>query len=122
MSQERGGGGFEDRLRAIGLMLDDRHQRLISLTLVAEQTAMQVATASGEREEVTLSASDLAVLRCTARIRRGRGDATSPQEGFQGVMRALGRVIDEREARACRLQRHGDGFIVQVLKDEEAPA
>jgi hypothetical protein len=121
MDKARGGGGFEDRLRAIGLMLDDRHQRLISLTLVAEQTAMRVAAADGEPEEVTMSASELAVLRCAARTRRGQGDASSPQEGYQGVMRALGRTIDEREASAFRLHEHGDGFIVQVLK-EEAPA
>jgi hypothetical protein len=119
MGEARGGAGFEDRLRAIGWLLDQRKQRLISLTLMTERTAMQVATAAGEPEEVTLSPSELVVLRCAARMRRGPSDAAAPQEGYQGTLRALGRMIDEREARACQVREQGDGFAVQLLDGED---
>lgn len=122
MDEGRGGGGFEDRLRAIGWLLDQRNQRLIALTLMTERTELQVATTAGEVEKVALSPSELAVLRCAARMRRGPHNAAAPQEGYQGAMRALGRMIDEREAHACQVREQGDGFVVQLLDGEEETA
>jgi uncharacterized protein (DUF934 family) len=121
MAGERGGEGFEDRLRAIGWMLDERGERLVALALVAGRTSMQVAANGGVQEDLELSPSELALLRCAARQRRGRGDATARQSGYQGTLRALGRVIDSRGARACQLRAQGDEFVTRLFDgDDEA--
>jgi hypothetical protein len=114
VNETRGGDGFEDRLRALGWLLDERGQRLVALALVGDRATVRVTLGDATPEESELNPSDLALLRCTGRAHRGRGDATAPQAGYQGQLRALGRVLDDRGVRACQLRAHGDEFVVQV--------
>ena len=119
MAGERGGEGFEDRLRAIGWLLDKRGQRLGALALDGDRVIVQAAVEGGVSGDMTLSPSELAMLRCAARGQRGRGDAAVLQEGYQGALRALGRMLDERGTHACQFHAHGDGFVVQVCDGED---
>jgi hypothetical protein len=105
--------GLEDRLRAIGWLLDERGQALTALALVGDRATVRVVASNEAPEEVLLSPSELAVLRCAGRGRRGRGDAAAPHAGQQGLLRELGRELDSRGARACQLRAQGDGFAVQ---------
>jgi hypothetical protein len=96
---------------------------LIGLAFTGERATVRVAAATGASRAVTLRAADLALLRCAARSRRGQLALPAPGTGYQGLLRALGQVVDDRSGRACELRADGRGLVARVLVgDGEATA
>lgn len=109
--------GYEDRLRTIGWLLDERGEQLLALKVEGDQAILRVA-AAGTSREVALQATDLAVLRCAARGRRSGIKPPALGRGYQGQLRALGRLVDEHRGRACQLRAEHDGLRAAMLIGE----
>ena len=121
MAGERGGAGLEDRLRAIGWLLDARGLRLVALALRGDRATVWVAGGGGART-VALGPADLALLRCAARSMRGRSGPVAPGTCYQGLLRALGWQVDAHQGQACRLGQDDGGLVAHVLVGEGAAA
>ena len=119
-----GRSDYQDCLRAVGRYLDSREARDLRLIEQAAGLLIQARLGTDPRGGFqTWRLSDDAVLDLmrTAYSLRGLGESQRPPTGDlgrtqQGVLRAVGRVMDDEHWRELRLIAQPTGLLIQVLR------
>ena len=122
---------FEEVLRSIGVILDERGMREISITEVPEGFLVQGLTASqggrsawsetvGQLQKETLSLVDDDVARFMEEAHARRRDpqsAEAPREGgtYEHALRVVGRYIDGQRPRDVFLFEQEGAYVLRLL-------
>ncbi|MGN6813767.1 MAG: hypothetical protein ACTHMP_23095 [Thermomicrobiales bacterium] len=119
-----GRSDYQDCLRAVGRYLDSREAHDLRLVEQATGLLLQARLGANPRggfQSWRLSDDAVLDLMRTAYSLRGLGESQRPPTGDlgrtqQGLLRAVGRVMDDEHWRELRLVAQPTGLIIQVLR------
>lgn len=134
---------FEDRLRALGWLLDRHDFRAIRVAADANGVmicARRGSAETGTPSELRLTAADVVRLCRAAQRRRRPAALSSPLDAlvvaqtgpaqlagvgalsedppYQDMLRLIGRTLDQSQAHACDIEEQGVAFMLRLTRME----